>query len=347
MKTNVRKTYNFLISLLIILATYGFIYYQLFHRRDLEAVYSTFLESFNHSWFIKLIVIVLLLMVLNWGLEAMKWSLLIRKIEQVGWLRSFMAVLTGVAVSSLTPNRVGDYFGRVFILEKANRIEGIFITILGSMSQLLITFLAGTTCTFLLFLGHHEDLLEYLSIPDYLYSWFLLGGGILVLGLNILFILLFLNISLLSALAGKLKGKVLEKITSYIQVLSGYTTRELIVIILISASRFLVFSIQMYLLLRAFSVDIPFIDGMITVAVIFFAITMIPSVAIAELGIRGSVSLFLIGLHFGNPLEIPADIALGIVAASTGLWLVNLVLPALCGAIFAFSLKFFRRSGNE
>ena len=347
MKTKVRKTYNFLISMLIILATYGFIYYQLFHKRDLESVYSTLLESFRHGWFINLIIIVLILMLVNWGLEAIKWSLLIKKIEKVGWLRSFMAVLTGVAVSSLTPNRVGDYFGRVFILEKANRIEGIFITILGSMSQLLITFMAGTTCTFLLFWGHHKELLEYFSIPDYLYNWFLWGGGILVVGLNILFLLLFLNIAVLSAFAGRMKGKVLEKITSYIQVLSAYNIRELIVLILVSAFRFLVFSLQLYLLLRAFSVDIGFIDGMITIAVIFFAITMIPSVAIAELGIRGSVSLFLIGLHFGNPFEIPRDVAMGIVAASTSLWLVNLVLPALCGAVFAFSLKFFRRSANE
>jgi len=346
MKTKVRKTYNFLISLMIILATYGFIYYQLFHKRDLESVYNTFLESFRHGWFINMIAFVLILMFINWGLEALKWSLLIRKIESVGWLRSYLAVLTGVAVSSLTPNRVGDYFGRVFILEKANRIEGVLITILGSMSQLLITFLAGTTCTFLLFLGHHEQLLRYFNIPEYLYNWFLWGGGILVLGLNILFLLLFLNIAVLSAFAGRLKGRVLEKITSYIQVLSAYTTRELLVVILLSASRFLVFSIQMYLLLRAFSVNISFIEGMITIAVIFFAITMIPSVAIAELGIRGSVSLFLIGLQFGNPFEISPDIALGIVAASTGLWLVNLVLPALTGAVFAFSLKFFRRSGN-
>jgi len=347
MKTKVRKTYNFLISLLIILATYGFIYQQLFHKRDIKTVYRAFLDNFENTWFIYMIILVVLLMFLNWGIEALKWSFLIRKIETVRWITSFRAVLTGVAVSSFTPNRVGDYFGRVFVLEKANRIEGIFITILGSMSQLLVTFLAGTSCTFFLFLGHHEALLDYFNIQAYLYTWFLWGGGVLIMGLNVLFILLFLNISLLSAVAAKLKGKVLEKITSYIQVLSAYTSRELLLIILLSASRFLVFSLQMFILLRAFSVEIPFIDGMITIGVIFFAITMIPSVAIAELGIRGSVSLFLIGLHFGSPFDIPADLALGIVAASTSLWLINLVIPALSGAILAFSLNFFRRSADE
>ena len=165
MKTNVRKTYNFLIRLFIILATYGFIYQQLFHKRDIKSVYQAFVDSFNSSWFINVIIVTALLMLLNWGIEALKWSLLIRKIEKVSFIRSFKAVLTGVAVSSFTPNRVGDYFGRVFILKKAARIEGVFITILGSMSQLLVTFLAGTSCIFMLFVGHHETLLEYFNIP--------------------------------------------------------------------------------------------------------------------------------------------------------------------------------------
>lgn len=344
MKTKVRKTYNFLISLLIIFATYGFIYQQLFHERDIKAVYQAFLDSFNNMWFINLIILVFILMILNWGTEAFKWKLLIHKIEKISWVKSLEAVFSGVAVSSFTPNRVGDYFGRVFILEKANRIEGVFITILGSMSQLLVTFLAGTSCIFFLFLGHHETLLTYFNIPAHLYTYFLWGGGVLILGLDTLFVLLFLNISLLSSLAGKFKGKVLEKITSYILVLSAYTVRELIGIILLSAFRFIVFSVQLFILLRIFSVELPFFPGMVIIGVIFFAITMIPTVAIAELGIRGSVSLFIIGIYLGNPFDMPPGIALGIVAASTSLWIINLAIPALIGAIFVFNLKFFRRS---
>ena len=347
MKTKVRKTYNFLIRLLIIIITYGFIYQQLFYKRDIKTVYQAFLDSFSNAWFINMTILVFLLMVLNWGTEAFKWSLLIRKIESVSWFKSFKAVLTGVAVSSFTPNRVGDYFGRVFILEKANRIEGVFITILGSMSQLLVTFLAGTSCIFILFLGHHETLLTTFHIPSYLYTYFLWGGGILILGLDVLFVLLFINISMLGSLAGKFKGKVLEKITSYIQVLSAYTTGELLVIILLSAFRFIVFSVQLFILFRIFSVDLPFIPAMVIIGAIFFAITMIPTIAIAELGIRGSVSLFIVGVYLGTPFGMPENIALGIVAASTSLWLINLAIPALIGAVFVYSLKFFRRSANE
>ncbi|MCK4568654.1 MAG: flippase-like domain-containing protein [Bacteroidales bacterium] len=347
MKTKVRKTYNFLIRLLIIIATYGFIYHQVFYKRDIEAVYQAFLGSFSNARFINMILLVIFLMALNWGTEAFKWKLLINKIEKLSWTKSLKAVLTGVAVSSFTPNRVGDYFGRVFILERANRIEGVFITILGSMSQLLITFLAGTSCIYMMFMGHHYTLLPYFNIPAHLYEYFLWGGGILILGLDILFIMLFLNISLLSSLASKLKGKILEKFTSYIHVLSAYTQRELLHIILLSMFRFFVFSVQLYLLLRVFSVNLPFIQGMVIVGVIFFTITIIPTIAITELGIRGSVSLFIIGVYYGSPFEMPASMVTGIVAASTSLWLINLVIPALIGAIFVFNLKFFRRSADE
>jgi uncharacterized membrane protein YbhN (UPF0104 family) len=101
--------------------------------------------------FLRTLVFVVLLMVVNWMLEALKWQKLISKIEKVSLLQSVVAVLTGVTISSFTPNRVGEYFGRAFILKKASHIEGILITILGSMSQLLITILTGSLA-FLLFL---------------------------------------------------------------------------------------------------------------------------------------------------------------------------------------------------
>jgi len=347
MKTKVRKTYNYLIRFLIIFTTYGFIYQQVFYKRNLEEIYHSFLDGFNHGWFINMLILVIILMILNWAVETSKWKYLINKIEFVSWNRCFKAVLTGVAVSSFTPNRVGDYFGRVFILEKANRIEGIFITIVGSMSQLLVTFTVGTSCIYFMFLVYPETLLSYFKIPGYLYTYFLWGGAILIVGINILVILLFLNISLLLSLASRFKGKFVERFRSYIHILSAYTFRELLIVIFFSLLRFVIFSTQMYLLLRMFSVELPYLHGVIIIAVIFFVMTMIPTVAITELGIRGSVSLFLIGVYFGNPLGMPASLSLGIVAASTTLWIINLAVPALIGAIFVFNLKFFRKAADE
>ncbi len=344
MKTKVRKTYNLLIRLLIITFTYGFIYRQIFRKGDLGALYDNFSDVLGTGPFLRYLLLILGLAFLNWALEAMKWQVLIRKIERISWIRSFQAVLTGVAVSSFTPNRIGDYFGRVFILEKANHIEGIFITILGSMSQLLVTFILGTSSIYIMLLVYPDTLLDYLGIPDSLYNYFLWGGAILILGLNILLTLLFLNIALLSSLARRLKGKLMDRISSYVHVLSAYTSRELTGVVLLSLARFAVFSTQLYLLFGLFGISMDYPGAMVIIAVIFFVMTMIPTVAITELGIRGSVSLFLVGIYFGNPLHMPPETNLGIVAASTALWIINLALPAMIGAVFVFKLKFFRKS---
>ena len=54
-------------------------------------------------------------------------------------LNARKAVFSGITVSTFTPNRIGEYGGRVFCLEKGDRIKAVFITILCSMSQLLTT----------------------------------------------------------------------------------------------------------------------------------------------------------------------------------------------------------------
>ena len=69
--------------------------------------------------------------------------------------------------------------------------------------------------------------------------------------------------------------------------------------------------------------------------------TLVPSVALVDLGIRGSVSLYILGMYFqaadGSGME------LAILAASTSVWFVNLIIPAILGTFFVFNLKFFRK----
>ena len=89
---------------------------------------------------------------------------------------------------------------------------------------------------------------------------------------------------------------------------------------------------------------IPTVQGFILIPVIYLIMAIIPSIALADLGIRGSVSLYILGLYFaryGNGVPTPE---VSILAASTALWLINLILPALLGTLFVFNLKFFRNN---
>jgi hypothetical protein len=71
---------------------------------------------------------------------------------------------------------------------------------------------------------------------------------------------------------------------------------------------------------------------------------IIPTIALTELGIRGSVALYIFGLYSGQVLPVSGANSLGIFAASTLLWTINLGIPALIGTIFVFRLQFFRKT---
>ncbi|MCD4745529.1 MAG: flippase-like domain-containing protein [Bacteroidales bacterium] len=335
-KTKIHKIYNYVIRFTIIIATYGFIYKQIFYKKKLENILILFEDLFSKPLLVVLFILVFLLMFVNWGIEAFKWKFLINKIEKVPFLRSFKAIFAGASVSVFTPNRVGEYFGRVFILKKANPWKGVFITIIGSMSQLLTTIILGSV-SLLFFIPRYFDLEEYFSI--YIYY----GLFVIVAGLIILLILLFLNVSIITTLVNKIISSKWKRIRSYMLIFSYYSTFELMKVLLLSMLRYSVFTFQFYLLLRAYSVNIPFFEGVMIISVFYFTMTAIPTITLAELGIRGSVSIYLIGLYFEKFGILTGKIDIGTLAASSTLWLINLAFPALIGTLFVFNLKFFRK----
>lgn len=335
-KTNIRKTFNYLIRAAIILFTYGFIYRQVFVRGKLEDIPGIFERASGQDGFILMMGLILLLMLVNWGLETLKWNLLIAKIESLSFFKAFKAVMTGASVSLFTPNRTGDYLGRVFILEKANHIEGILVTLIGSFAQNIMTVCIGLFC-FLSFLG------QYLRVPyeirDYLFN-----GMIFLVPCLVFFILLiYFKIGLLTDFIQRNMPGKWKKFIRYSRVFERYTGRELLSVLLLSLLRYLVFSTQFFLLLRIFGVALPIEEAMIFIPVIYLFMSMVPSIALTELGIRGSVSIYVIGFYFNNSGTGQADIELAILASASVLWFVNLVIPAILGTFSVFSLKFFRK----
>ena len=155
----------------------------------------------------------------------------------------------------------------------------------------------------------------------------------LLILLNVLLVTLFLNASVFSVVLSKIK--FLRKFKKYNEVFSFYNSSELLEILLYSVGRYIVFTTQFFILLQVFDVQIGYVDAMILITTMLLVISIIPTIAITEIGIRGSVALFLFGLVSVN--------AIGILSATFVMWIINLLLPALIGTIFIFSLKFFRK----
>ena len=322
-----KKTIGLLLKIGIVFFALSFLYQQLVSKSRIESfnIEHIFFQLQKNS---SLIVIVILMMFLNWFLESLKWRFLISKIENLTIKRSIRAVFSGITVSAFTPNRIGEYAGRVFCLEKADRIQGVLITVIGSMAQLLTTIIFG--------------LLGILLLPNLMPKFDILLSEIvfaypimlfIVVLLIVLLITLFLNASIFSVVLSKFQ--FLSKFAKYNQVFSFYNFSDLLEVLLYSIARYIVFTTQFFILLRVFEVNIIYNEAIILIAVMLFVISIIPSIAITEIGVRGSVALFLFGLVSSN--------IVGILSATFVMWVINLLLPALIGTIFIFTLKFFRK----
>ena len=114
-----------------------------------------------------------------------------------------------------------------------------------------------------------------------------------------------------------------------------YTYSDLLEVLLYSVARYAVFTTQFFILLQVFDVEVAYVDSMILITTMLFIVSIIPSIAITEIGVRGSVALFLFGLVSSNTV--------GILSSAFVMWVINLLLPAMLGTIFIFTLKFFRQ----
>ncbi len=335
-RTKIRKTYNLLIQLAILILTYFFIYRQVFGKSGIREIIEAVRQGASSETYTNAAFLVGGMMILNWGLEAVKWRFMIGKIERIGFFKAYYAVLAGVAVSSFTPNRVGEFFGRVFVLDQASRLEGTLITILGSMAQLLVTIITGSAAL-LIFIP------SWPGADAVLYGYIFYILSAVVGGLVLVLLGLFLNISFLSSLREKILKSRLKRLRKFFRVFAFFHSRELLIVLGISFLRYFVFATQFYLLLRLFNVPVPYPDALMLISLIYFVMAVIPTVFITELGIRGSVSLYFFGIYFSAAATLPAEINFGVFAASTLVWIINVGIPAVVGSLFVFRLHFFRK----
>ncbi|MDP4292567.1 MAG: lysylphosphatidylglycerol synthase transmembrane domain-containing protein [Bacteroidota bacterium] len=334
------KTNNILIRIAIVVIVYTYIYYQVFYRHDIHVTVGLLENTVENKVFLPLFISASLLMLVNLFLESKKWQFLVSLRERVSAFTSIKAVFTGLSVSIFTPNRVGEFLGRVFFLEKTQPMEGIFMTVIGSLSQLLVTIVVGS-------LGLAFFLPYYYSPTDF--STEMLMGSLYVLGFlaNIIFLGLYLNISFITDLSRRVIKPEWKHWNHYIEVFSSYKTIELLKVFGLSFLRYLVFSTQFYLFLRAFEVPLTVGEAMMLIPVIYLVTTSIPTIALSELGVRGSVSVFFIGVFMAGQFSGVGDLQLRVFAASTCIWLINIALPALIGTFFVYHLRFFGKTNID
>jgi hypothetical protein len=119
----------------------------------------------------------------NWALESFKWQIALRSIQSIGFIRAFKAILAGTCIASFTPNRVGEYLGRMLYVARGNKMNSIAPTILCSMSQMLITLSAGSIGIYLFSSLSFKFQVSWLSPAFFQSSMFITAVSAVLLGL--------------------------------------------------------------------------------------------------------------------------------------------------------------------
>jgi uncharacterized membrane protein YbhN (UPF0104 family) len=286
------------------------------------------------------LVIIIMLMFLNWGIEARKWQVLVRFIERISFFKAFKAVFSGQALAVNTPNRVGEYFGRVVYLQEGNRLKGIALTIVGSLSQTLITLTAGLVGLYLMretVTGAITDILTKTQLIQRFPNFAPVAYELIFYGVMtgvLIMLLVYFELSYLTRLIERLP--FVKRYSYLIEKLEDLHWKTLTRILSLSFFRYVVFLVQFILLLQVFEVDIPFWQAAGLVSVFFLVLAVVPTVTTVELSIRALAAVELFGL-------VAADKKIEIIATAAGIWVINLIIPALAGSIFILGIKLFKR----
>lgn len=295
--------------------------YSLYHQIKLQPKLNQTIQAIFTEWdSIRMLMLasVFVLMVVNWTIEAAKWRLQLDGTEKFSIIQSLQSVLTGVAVSVITPNRIGEYVGRILYLKNVNKLQGITVTIIGSFAQLIVTgFLGLVGLIYYIIKIQHSAWLNVL----------LLSSIALCLGLTYLYFHLSKFIEWTSMIP------MLRKVKVYLEIVKRFKRKQLLQILGLSFLRYLVYTLQFIILMKILLVDAYVLDLLFTVWLIFWAMAIVPTIAIAEIGIRGETALFFLAPLSTNHF--------GIVSSSLLLWLINLIIPALIGCLFVFRMKIY------
>lgn len=255
----------------------------------------------------------LLLMPLNWALEVAKWRCLITHVWPLSRWQSWRAVLAGVSVSILTPNRIGEYGGRLLFAPAEQRIAVVLSTVAGSVAQWGAFLLCGWP-SLVYWLGQHQ-------------GWSL--NTIFIWGVSVP-LLLLLGVLIVNHLLARKRRSYRQYnrwwrwLRRKSRLLLQIGSKRLLLAFGLALLRFWVYTFQYLLLLWFFGQAISFgrgVSGIFSIYLLQAGIPLPPGFSVIT---RSELAILIWGPQWVDPLSV--------VSATFGLYLINLLLPALLGA---------------
>lgn len=304
------------------------IYQQVFAKENADKIWENFVQNLtlnNIHW----LFFTIFLIPINWAFETLKWQVLIKNFENLSFWKSYQAILLGIAFSLFTPNRIGEYGGRILLVKPENNWKAVVATLVGSFSQLLVLLSSGI-------LGLLFFIYLFLEIDQWIWLSIFFVGVLF----TSLMLFCFYNIDLVIPIAKRIPyAYKLNRFVKHVSVLKNYSSSILSAVLMFSFLRYSTYTLQYFFMLHFFGINVSISKGLAGIATIFLLQTSIPLPPIWDLFARGQIALEIWGFSSENEI--------GILASTFTLWVLNLIIPALIGIIFIIKINVIQSLGYE
>lgn len=304
---------------IIVIAAYSFLIFKLTAFNQYNSLLAQWEKTPMSQWI--WLIAVLMLLPLNWLLEAIKWRMLTSGFQKISIGIAIKAVLTGISTGFFTPNRVGELVGRILYLTADNRKAGITMSFVNSVTQNLVIAVCGIPAALYYFYSNAK--IQHLSSSKFIITFFAFA---IILGLLYFLLPRFSKFLSLSSSATRIKP--------FTDCLLDYSQMDLMRIILISLLRFIVFSFQFFLMLQFFGVQLSALEALMAIPTSYLFVTFSPSFAFSEVAVRSSYAVLFIGAYSNQVVNIAL--------AGVSIWAVNFVVPMLIGSVLMMKSKYIR-----
>ncbi|MEI7594665.1 MAG: lysylphosphatidylglycerol synthase domain-containing protein [Bacteroidota bacterium] len=315
------KKFLFVVKIVITIVSIIYIIRKIISENIIHNIFYNIQLIKEDHFKLGIIFFVFTAMIVNWLVEAYKWKFLISKLEHISLGKSLKSVLIGLSIGIVTPSRIGEFSGKVFILDKADRKSAFIISMISSFSQFFATIFFGFFG--LIYFVHRFKIIDNQFVIVLLVSMTI-----------ILFLLIFLIYNISYFENRTINNTLMKRGVKYFQIFFSFKTKEVFRALFLSCIRFVIFTTQFWALFFLFDISLNFTEAFLLISLSYLILTIVPTIALADIGIRGTIVLYFIGFISANQS--------GILSASILLWFINLAFPAFIGAFFIYQLKLFR-----
>ncbi|MCU0468259.1 MAG: flippase-like domain-containing protein [Arcicella sp.] len=293
------------------------------------AVYKTFhdkhsqfsdvvrqLSSISLSQNVDKFLVLFALIFCNWGCEAKKWQILAQKVEQITFTEAFWSVLMGLSLGFITPANLGDFAGRVWRLQKANRVGGMASVLLGNGIQFYVTLLFGVIAYAIFF---QTVITDFDKIVFSVLIFVLLLGAFIFAKSRFFYSYL-------------VRKNIFKKYQEPLSNLLSFDNQHFWQVFFWSSVRFIIISYQFVLTLEIFKIQTSILNLWAVSSLILMFKTIVPALNfVSDLGVREFSAI-----HYFSFFEVNIS---AVMVATLALWLINILFPVVVGSFLLLKIK--------